>query len=73
MVFRESVHPNPSCIVTTSRRKATQILRALELHDWRAVVLPVRRGRVQLLCFGHGECPVTVHWLQAVLNGPAIA
>lgn len=67
------MHLHISCIVTTSRRKARQILRALELHDWRAVVLPVRRGRVQLLCFGQGECPVTVPWLRAVLNGPAIA
>jgi hypothetical protein len=67
------VHPHASCIITTSRRKATKILRALEVHDWRAVVLPMRRGRVQLLCFGHGDCPVTVAWLRAVLSGPALA
>jgi hypothetical protein len=71
--FRRSVHFHPACIVTTSRRKARQILRALELHDWRAVVLPLRKGRVQLMCFGQGECPVTVSWLRAVLTGPAIA
>lgn len=67
------MHPQVACIVTTSRRKARSILRALELHDWRAVVLPVRRGRVQLMCFGHGDCPVTEPWLRAVLGGPALA
>jgi hypothetical protein len=67
------VHFQPACIVTTSRRKARRILRALELHEWRAVALPLRKGRVQLMCFGTGDCPVTVPWLQAVLTGPRFA